>query len=121
MIEQSLFPAELLRVALRWNSPFALDDAFARSARTEWRSLLHRRPDAAPHEGTLHIALQSLQRREGWCRCCCELPRTSRRRDSGVRRDHQDPWREGYANMRTPIPEEQVGAPFVGKRTSVSP
>ena len=44
-------------MALRWNSPFALDDAFARSARTELRSLLHRRPDVAPHEGTLHIAL----------------------------------------------------------------
>ena len=36
-----------------------------------------------------------------------------------AKKDH--PWRQPYQNMRTPIPTERIGAPFVGIRTYASP
>ncbi len=57
MSKCGLFPAGLLGWALRLGSACALDDAFAGSARTQLRHLLHRRLDVTAHEGTLHIAL----------------------------------------------------------------
>jgi hypothetical protein len=36
-----------------------------------------------------------------------------------AKKDH--PWRQPYQTMRTPIPNEQIGAPLVGMRTYASP
>ena len=36
-----------------------------------------------------------------------------------AKKDH--PWRQPYKTMRTPIPNEQIGAPLVGMRTYASP
>ena len=49
-------------------------------------------------------------------------PLTPRARPVVVRKAKKDhPWRQPYQTMRTPIPNEQIGAPLVGMRTYASP
>jgi|HubBroStandDraft_6_1064221.scaffolds.fasta_scaffold03512_11 hypothetical protein len=98
MSKYRLFPTGLLCVALRWDSAFALDDAFARSARTQPRRVLHRRLDVAPHEGTIHIALAP------------ELDVAH-----GLTLAFQHPIRIG---QRTPARESQVDMPRVGRNVT---